>query len=393
MARHRTGLKRWLDLKPGAHAGFSLLTRNSPRMARLLDFFPAFGRPERAVILHDDEIASPIAEPRYAEELAVLLQHNRETIREAPDIPPLRRLRRVVWEVPDIYIPGGILAAVDRGTGRIASLTEEGPTSWATTRPRPLRRAPIRVSGRTVLIPHMKHYGHLLHDELAPIAFAVHLGLISRERPVTMVCAKQDNPVTPIFAEGLVRLGVATRVLRIGHDEGVLSDSHVEGAALVASGEHTYAMPEATALLRRIFELGGGYAERPEGHSRVYLTRGNAKLRQMSSEAELIALLRERGFHVFESRWDNHEEQLALFSSFDTLVGVHGAGLVNAVFAKPSAQLIEIMASDARKTTGLYWAACAGMGYHSILGGPEGPRQSFAIDARAVARRIDALLA
>jgi capsular polysaccharide biosynthesis protein len=77
------------------------------------------------------------------------------------------------------------------------------------------------------------------------------------------------------------------------------------------------------------------------------------------------------------------------FSGADLVVGVHGAGLANVIFGKSSAGLIEIQAGDARKTTGLFWAACAGMRYHSVFGGPEGERQSFALDPAAVLRAVD----
>lgn len=391
MARHRKGLRRWLDLKPKAHAAFSLITRRSPGAARLLDFFPAFAVPSGLTWLHDDEIVAPMAAMRYAAELARVSAHNRDVMTGRPDAPPFPRLRRVVWQAPDIYIPGRILQPVDLAQGRIASTARTGPTNWSVTRPRPLRAAPTRVDGPAVLVPRMKHYGHLLTDYLAPIAFAAHLGLISRERPVTLVHARDDNPVALRFAEGMLRLGLASRALPIGRDEGVLCSSYLCCEAVVGNGEHTYAMPEVTGLLRGIF-AAAGEAPAPPGAARVYLTRGDARLRRMEGEAELIALLRERGFSVFEARWTNHAEQLAVFGGCDVLLGVHGAGIVNVVFGKPSARLIEIMAHDGRKTTGLFWAACAGMRYASILGGPEGDRQGFAIDPAEVARQLDALL-
>jgi len=391
MARHRKGLKRLLDFKPKAHAGFSALTRGRPALAKALDFFPEFGWPRDMAVLHDSEITSPMAAPRYAEEHARLLRNNRESLQSGPGIPPYPRLRRVVWEAPEIYIPGRIIAPVDQSLGRIASFERAGPTNWSITRPRPFRSGPLRISGRAVLIPYMKHYGHLLTDVLAPIAFAVHLGLISRGNPVTVVRAREDNPVSIAFAEGLLRLGVARAVTTLGREDSVLADSYLQCEVLASSGEHKYAMPEITPLLREIFALGHqGEGERATpAHERVYLTRGDAKLRRVAGEEALIGLLRARGFHIFESRWDNHAEQLSVFSNCRLLMGIHGAGLANAIFGRQDATLIEIQAENARKTTGLYWAACAGMGYKSVFGTAEGPRQSFAIDPEALAREAD----
>lgn len=391
MARHRTGLRRLFDLKPKAHAAFSLLTRGSPAMARALDFFPAYAPPRSLSVLHDDAVTNPIVAPRYAAELARTTENSRETVQTGPGIPPFPQLRRVVWQMGETYIPGRIIAPVDLSTGRIASFTATGPTNWSTTRPRLVRKAPQRVAGRAVLIPYMKHYGHLLTDILAPIAFAAHRGLISPESPVTVVCADGDNPVSTAFAEGLVTLGYARGIRRLGREDAALCDAYVHAEVLCSSGEHRYAFPEITPLLREIFVRGGGYPAPATPPSRVFLTRGDVKLRKVEGEAELIEALRARGFHIFEARWSNHAEQLAVFSGCDLLVGVHGAGLANAIFGRSSARLVEIQAANARKTTGLFWAACAGMDYTCLLGGPEGQRQSFAIDPAAILHELDAL--
>ena len=75
-----------------------------------------------------------------------------------------------------------------------------------------------------------------------------------------------------------------------------------------------------------------------------------------------------------------------------TLCAPHLRDGVRPVFrGKPSARLVEIQSGNARKTTGLFWAACAGMDYTCLLGGPEGQRQSFSIDAPAILGAIDAL--
>jgi hypothetical protein len=393
MARHRTGLRRVLDLKPKAHAAFSAVTRGRPGMARALDFFPDYGPPRDLRLLHDDEVTNPIVAPRYAAELAKVAEHNRETVHAGPGIPPFPQLRRVVWQMGEAYFPGTAIFPVDLSAGCLASLTRTGPSSWSSTRPRPFRRAPARIAGRAVAIPYMRHYGHLLTDILAPIAFACARGLISREDPVTIVCATGDNTVATAFAEGMVKLGYARGIHRLGLQDGAIAEAYVHAEVLCSSGEHRYAMPEVTPLLREIFRTGGAYPEQAAAPSRVFLTRGDAKLRGVDGEPALIEALRARGFAIFESRWANHAEQLAVFSGCDLLVGVHGAGLANVIFGKPSARLVEIQSGNARKTTGLFWAACAGMDYTCLLGGPEGRRQRFAIDPAAILAEIEAIAA
>lgn len=379
-----------VNLKPKAYAGFAALTRGRPALGRALDFFPDYGPPSGMTVLHDELVTSPMAQPRYAENLVTLSQDNRESVQTSKGAPPYPMLRRIIWEAPDIYIPGRIIAPVDRGLGRIASFELEGPTNWSTTRPRPFRKPPAHIAGRAILIRHMKHYGHLLTDLLGPIAFAISRGHISQANPVTVVHAHADNPVTTAFIEGLVRMGLVRSVVTLGREDSCQADSFLQAEVLASSGEHRYALSEITPLLREIFAQA--YSDRPQPAfkgGRVYVTRGDAKLRKVAGEAELIELLRQRGFHIFESRWDNHPEQLAVFSNHDLLLGVHGGGLANIIFSKPESRLVEIFAGDARKTTGLFWAACAGADYSCVFGGPEGPRQSFTIDAGAVVREVD----
>jgi capsular polysaccharide biosynthesis protein len=394
MSRHRTGLRRLRNYKPALHALFSGLTRGRPAVAKALDFYPEFGPPDGMTILHDDVITSPMAAPKYAVELAKMLEHNCEATQTAKGIPAYPLLRRVVWEAPDIYIPGRILFPVDRRLARVASFEVEGPTNWSHTRPRPFRSAPIRIPGRAVLIPNMRHYGHLMTDKLAPIAFAAHMGFITPENPVTIVRSHGDNPVALAFADGMVKLGLASNIVTLSRGESALAESYIQCEALTQSGEHKYAMPEVTPLIRRIFTAAYGeetLAAIPT-YSRVYLTRGSAKLRQVEGEAALIEALRADGFHIFESSWNNHAEQLQVFSNCDLWVGVHGGGLVNAIFDKPDSRLIEICSFDARKTTGIFWTSCSGADYSALFGGPDGPLQTFSIDPEKMRREILALI-
>ncbi|MDB5430588.1 MAG: hypothetical protein JWP35_1704 [Caulobacter sp.] len=394
MSRHRTGLRRLRNYKPAAHALFSRITRGRPALSEALDFYPNFGPPDGMTVLHDDLITSPMAAPKYAAELAKMLEHNCEGTQTAKGIPPLPLLRRVVWEAPDIYMPGRIIYPVDRRSARIASFELDGPTNWSNTRPRPFRSPPIQIRGRAVLVPNMRHYGHLMTDKLAPIAFAAHLGFITPANPVTLVRAQGDNAVSRAFADGMVKLGLASNIVTLTRGQSALAESYIQCEALTSSGEHKYAMPEVTPLIREIFAAAYGeqaLASIPT-YPRVYLTRGSAKLRQVEGEAALIEALRADGVHIFESRWSNHAEQMQVFSNCDVQVGVHGGGLVNAIFAKPSSRLIEICAFDARKTTGLFWTSCAGADYSALFGGPDGPLQSFTIDPVEMRREIEALI-
>jgi hypothetical protein len=50
------------------------------------------------------------------------------------------------------------------------------------------------------------------------------------------------------------------------------------------------------------------------------------------------------------------------------------------------------MAQNARKSTGLHWAAEVGADYEPVIGEPEGPKQAFAIDPDLILREVDTAL-
>jgi capsular polysaccharide biosynthesis protein len=102
--------------------------------------------------------------------------------------------------------------------------------------------------------------------------------------------------------------------------------------------------------------------------------------------------LRQRGFQIVQASWSNHHEQMQWFGEAQIVMGVHGAGLANILWAQRQPLLIELMAQNGRKSTGLHWAAEVGADYEPVIGGPEGQKQAFAIDPDAVLQDVDAAI-
>ncbi len=72
------------------------------------------------------------------------------------------------------------------------------------------------------------------------------------------------------------------------------------------------------------------------------------------------ALLRERGFLIVENEGLTFADQVRLFSGANLIVGAHGAGNYNLLFANPGTQLLEIY-------NPLYWDGAAAR-ISSLLG-------------------------
>ena len=74
---------------------------------------------------------------------------------------------------------------------------------------------------------------------------------------------------------------------------------------------------------------------------RIYVPRDGS--RKLANEGELIPLMQRLGFRVFDHRTDDAAK---IFAGCDTVVGPHGAGLVNTLFCKPGTHLLELTPSD-----------------------------------------------
>ena len=72
----------------------------------------------------------------------------------------------------------------------------------------------------------------------------------------------------------------------------------------------------------------------------------NRKTRRLKNELEVQSFLRDRGFKIVNLERLALREQMRLFNQADIVVGFHGAGLANLVFAKPGTKVIEIADPD-----------------------------------------------
>jgi capsular polysaccharide biosynthesis protein len=84
-------------------------------------------------------------------------------------------------------------------------------------------------------------------------------------------------------------------------------------------------------------------ARRPtgEGAKRIYVPRG--KERNISNEREILDLARSFGFVVYDyTKAGGHD----FFADAEVIMGPHGAGLTNALFAPAGCQLLDMLPSD-----------------------------------------------
>ena len=399
MGRGRSPLKRAMNLKPLAFNALRLTIGRSAWLSRLTGFFPYISPPagSRVRILEDSKHLPALYSPAFDEARRICEASNVDVRQgSGPDRSDDRVVQRFVAVIEDVLVPGHRVLPIDGVTGRQIAFDGARTSNWSNARPAPVALSRHIVRDRLVLsLPPTRHYAHHLTDLVFPYYFALQKIGFSEGRAVTVVTVDVPDLLTQAFVRSLAPLGYDVTHHRATITQTISARRYLYARGLASNREHEFAVPEAIDYARQalLAALPGQEHDEP-APERLYLWRGQRRMRQVVHEAQLIEKLRGHGFTVFEAKWDNIRRQIAWFSACDVVAGIHGAGLVNMLWAKPEALLVELQAGNARKTTGLHWAAEASASYATVLGGNEGLKQSFALDPdtalAAILAEIDA---
>ncbi len=89
---------------------------------------------------------------------------------------------------------------------------------------------------------------------------------------------------------------------------------------------------ESPAQIIALLDLADG-SPPPRAERRIFLTRSPVRERNLSNYDEIERLVRERDFEVIDTDGMSLREQAQLFRECRYLIGIHGAGLTNVIFA------------------------------------------------------------
>jgi hypothetical protein len=393
MPRRRSRLSRALDLKPKAFALFQGLSRLSPRMPYHLGFFPdvrPYDRAQFVRLLKDRTRESAVLEPPYQDMVAPLSLYDRDVHIDSFFEKDEFRIREIAGVYGEVIVPGHTLTPVDPKRLVQMEFDDSRLAVWHFAFPAPFWLKRREIADLAMVVPPYRNYCHLLLDVMVPLADALRLGG-AEGRSLSILTKASRPPMVEAFARGIAQLGYPVELIDLKPFEHAHARELLVGFSRCRNIERSWPVKEALPLLRSIFEAAYGPPAVAPG-PRLYMTRGKSRLRALSNEDELIAGLKERGFHIFEAKWSNHAEQVARFSAASVAVGVHGAGLANMVWMHPGARLVEIVPSTRRKTTYLNIAAELGLGYDYFLGSDEGRLEAFTIDCAAFFAKLDPLL-
>ncbi|RPH97184.1 MAG: glycosyltransferase family 61 protein [Lysobacterales bacterium] len=125
---------------------------------------------------------------------------------------------------------------------------------------------------------------------------------------------------------------------------------------------------------------------------RLYISRSGAAIRRVANEAAVQQTLASFGFETVQPERLSFAQQARLFHEARCIVGAHGAGFANLLFAG-RARVLELFSRDGFKP--LYFFLCHSLGLqHDFLcGGAGNRREDFSVDVDDLKRSVDVMLA
>jgi len=94
---------------------------------------------------------------------------------------------------------------------------------------------------------------------------------------------------------------------------------------------------------------------------RLYISRGAARRRKVSNEADVMDVLGRFGFRVFHPESCPFEEQVRTAAGARYLVSNHGAGLTNMLFMRPGSHVLELR-HEADRVSNCYFTMASALG-------------------------------
>jgi hypothetical protein len=126
--------------------------------------------------------------------------------------------------------------------------------------------------------------------------------------------------------------------------------------------------PKACHWLRK--RVLANFAETIDKHSnfeRIYVSRCKAGLRKIVNEPETVSLLQSFGFKSYCLEDMTFNEQVTLFSKANFVIGPHGAGLTNIIWAQEGACIVELAPENLIKCDFFHLARALGFKYLILI--------------------------
>jgi capsular polysaccharide biosynthesis protein len=173
-----------------------------------------------------------------------------------------------------------------------------------------------------------------------------------------------------------------SQIVPLGHFTHVQADR-----LIVPSIACTFPHPASVAFLRERMRIQPWSHYQREDRLRLYISRPRRRIRHVVNEQELLAAIRPLGFEPVELDNLPLKQQIQLFQRAEAVVGPHGAGFTNLVYARPDAAVFEIAPASRPAVFFHYLAEINDQRYMVYFGQPvqqKGTEANIKVDVDAV---------
>ena len=291
--------------------------------------------------------------------------------------------------VRDCTILGHTRTIVKQDT--LELLTFDGAAgNWNFAKPARLKSTPAGPAPY-VLLHGAGHIFHLFANGVLPLLRYLD---DAPSDPLTLVCPAPAPGFETELLAALVHAYPQIGIRPLGRGEAI-TDADVRWVfALCSNYEWMPVTRELADRLRTILEnywQATGKAPEHTSSAKLFLDRGDVKLRRMRDDSAIREVLVRHGYQSFIAHSGNFRDQVAAFASAGEIVAVHGAGLTNLLFCRPGTRVIEIFPENFVKSTYFWLARQLDPDYQYVIGGPGDYDQCFEAGADKIDNLLDAL--
>ena len=255
---------------------------------------------------------------------------------------------RIYGETGLVVLPDGMLAA-ESFYGQ-SVLGPEQPTLNLRIRPG-LKRGTFFSLLSLWDIRGGRNYYHWMHDTLMNLCFVLEL-----LPPKTKFIVRPG--LADFHLESLALLGISPeRLIVCKPDECWELETLLYTAPTNHSG---WDYPAANLWFQAHMLHAAG--ARPARQRRLFISRRQTQSRRIVNEVEVEDFLKPHGFETCMPELFSVREQISLFAEAEMVVGVHGAGLTNFLFAPKGAVALEIMEPSFVHDTYMFWSMSEALG-------------------------------
>ncbi len=295
-------------------------------------------------------------------------------------------LRSDLAIVRDCLISGRTLNIIR--TRELAVLhKQDGAPSWNQAKPGLLRDR-AGGPGLYLALNSNGHYFHFLANDVLPlIHFLDRHG--DRLGKVWVVASDAFAPYVIDTLNAMARVYPMLGIVSLGRDERLVNVDALWHFRFAETGWVPISRQDVDNLRDLLLAYYPSDAAASHAAERVYVSRGDARMRRLGTETELRAALAARDFSVFVPDARDHRRQIETFRAARTIVAVHGAALTNLIFCDPGTIVAEILPSTLIKSAYCVLATSLGLDYRPVIGGPHDYRENFSVDVVKVLASLD----